>query len=166
MNLTKLSAVAEIVSSIAILITLAYLALEMRQNTIAIQGSVRQAMLAEDRELLLKRIDYPVLSIETLDFSGLNDIEKIQVSNWLVAFTRTRENHWLQYQNGVIDEATWSSYLVPFVTLMSREPTRAWWQVRVSRQAYDQGFIEYIDGILADLPIRPAQSIYEDTGFE
>ncbi len=166
MNLTKASALAEIISSVAILITLAYLVLETHQNTVAIQGTIRQAMLAEDRELLLKRIDYPFLSIETRDVAGLNDNEKIQVSNWLIAFTRTRENHWLQYQNGVIDEATWSSYLAPYVNVMSMEPSRAWWRVRVARRAYDQGFIDYIDGILAETPIRPVQSISEDTGFE
>jgi len=42
MNLAQTSAIAEIVSSIAILLTLGYLALEIRQNTAAIQGTVRQ----------------------------------------------------------------------------------------------------------------------------
>ncbi len=166
MNLTKASALAEIISSVAILITLAYLVVETQQNTVAIQGTIRQAMLAEDRELLLKWVDYPFLYINVSDITALTDDEKLQVSSWLIAFARTRENHWLQYQNGVIDEATWSSYLGPFVNIMSMGPTREWWRTRASRGVFDQGFVDYVDEVLVDTPIHSVQSVSEDTGFE
>jgi hypothetical protein len=61
MKLEKLSAIAELVSSVAILVTLGYLAVETRQNTLATQATVRQAMLAEDRELLFKTMEYPFI---------------------------------------------------------------------------------------------------------
>ena len=166
MNLTKLSAVAEIVSSVAILVTLAYLALEMRQNTVAIQATIRQAMLAEDRELLLEEIEYPFLNSCCYDVGDLTDEEKLQLSNWLVAFARTRENHWLQYQSGVIDEATWLAYLAPFQRTMSREQIRAWWRIRTATGEFEKTFVDHVNEILADEPIRPLSSVSEATGFE
>ena len=61
------SAIAELVSSIAILATLAYLAIQTQQNTQALQASVRQSMLTEDRELLYKQMDYPFMDWTTID---------------------------------------------------------------------------------------------------
>ena len=56
---TKWSAVAEIVSSIAILVTLGYLAIQTSQNT---QACIRQSMLTDEREMLFKQMDYPFVS--------------------------------------------------------------------------------------------------------
>jgi len=165
-NLTKLSAVAEIVSSVAILITLAYLVVEMRQNTVAIQGATRQSMLAEDRELLSLQVEYPFIYPYVQDVSELTDAEKRQFSTWLIAFARIREGLWLQYEYGVIDERTWNSYISPFLAVFSLEHTREWWRLRTARGVFDQGFVDQVNGLLADRPIQPLVSIIDDTGFE
>jgi hypothetical protein len=143
--------------------TLAYLALEMRQNTIAVQGATRQAMLAEDRELLSMQLDNPHIYPFVHDVSSLTDAQKQQLSTWLVAFSRVREGIWLQYVNGVIDERTLDSYMAPFVAVMSLAHTREWWRRRTARGVFDQEFVDNVN--LADMPIRPRVSIAEDTGF-
>jgi hypothetical protein len=166
MDVTRVSAIAEIVSSVAILATLGYLALEMRQNTIAIQGATRQAMLGEDRELLALQIEYPFVYPYVQDVSELTDAQKVQLSSWLIAFSRVREGIWLQYQAGVIDERTLSAYLAPFLAVMSLEHTREWWRLRTARGVFDPGFVEHVDGLLSERPIQPLVSLKEDTGFE
>jgi hypothetical protein len=155
----KWSAIAEIISSIAILITLIYLAIQTQQNTAAIQGSVRQAMLSEDRESLYKVIEYPFLD----DVSGesLTGVQKVQFSAYLTAFVRMRENHWLQYQSGVIDEATWKSYrgaLVPVI--FSSEYGRTFWQTAISSLFYDQGFIDSTNAWVAELNIQDSDTMF------
>ncbi len=160
MNLTKVSAVAEIVSSVAILVTLGYLVLEMRQNTVAIQGTIRQAMLAEDREILFKQIDIPAIRIGSFDPSNLTDEEMIQLNVWLVAFARTRESQWLQFQNGVLDEVTWRAYRTPLLQVLSREHIRNWWNGSATL-VFDQGFVEHINENLRNIPIEPPLSVPE-----
>ena len=145
--------------------TLGYLAIEMRQNTIAVQGATRQAMLAEDRELLSMQLDNPHVYPFVHDVSSLTDDQKLQLSTWLVAFSRVREGIWLQYENGVIDERTLDSYMAPFVGVMSLEHTREWWRRRTARGVFDQGFVDNVNETLADMPIQPRLSIAEDTGF-
>ena len=167
MNLTKISALAEIVSSVAILVTLVYLAIEMRQNTVATQGVIRQEMLADDRELILTAIEFPIIQSGRFhDLSELSDDEIVQLGSFLIAFTRSRESQWLQYQNGVIDETTWYGYREALKTVLSSELTRSWWINRISRGEYDQGFVDNINELLADAPIIEARSMSEQMGFE
>ena len=59
MNTSKVADIAEIVSSIAILITLIFLVIQMQQNTAAIQGNTRTATFTADFENLHKSVDHP-----------------------------------------------------------------------------------------------------------
>ena len=94
-KLEKLSALAELVSAIAILVTLGYLAIQTQQNTAAIQASVRQAMLSDDMELIHQLIDYPMLFTERS--SSLTPNSPMRISSvcmliCLVSYAHVRTN--------------------------------------------------------------------------
>ena len=165
LRLSDWASVAEIASSVAILATLAYLAIQTSQNTVAIQGTIRQAMLAEDRELLHLQIDYPHLQEALLAKPGtLTDEEKIIVSAFLTSFVRSRENQWFQYRNGVLDQATWNSYRQPIRWVLSYEITRPWWTSRLSTGEFDEDFVAEVSDFLSDVPIS-SPSVSENTGI-
>lgn len=177
---TKWSAIAEILGAIAIVATLVYLAVQTqyladqtellaeqsRQNTAAVQASTRQAMLAEDRELLTLAFESPeVFEIMTREVGSLTDAERIRMMAWLVVFIRGRENQWLQYQNGVIDEATWTTYGNAIAPILSFEITRPWWVARSATGEWDPRFVAYVNEVLARTEIvRP--TVPELTDFE
>jgi hypothetical protein len=156
MDLITLSAVAQIIGSAAILITLIYLAVQTKQNAIAIRATTRHAVLAEEMALLDKLIEYPFL-VRTIsgDVADTTEDEKVQLGAYLRQIVRTREIHWFQYQNGVIDETTWKSYRQPMKHMFCSEMTRAWWRSAKAMSAWDRKFIEHIDDYLAELPVRP-----------
>ncbi len=109
MNWTKASAVAEILSSVAILITLVYLVVEIQQNSRATQADTRQEILASDQQFLENYIDSPELM--ALQYQAeLSDDERIRLSYLMITFVRMRENNWLQYENGTLDDATWRAH--------------------------------------------------------
>ncbi len=58
MTLEQYAYVAEIIGVIMVVLTLAYLAIQTKQNTGAIQSSVRQSLLQEDRESLRLLVDF------------------------------------------------------------------------------------------------------------
>ena len=147
MRLEKLSAITELVSSVAILATLVYLAIQTQQNTQAIQASVRQSMLAEDRELLYKQIDYPFIDWTTIDGRQLSPDQLFQVRQWLTAFLRNREGLWLQYQAGGIDGVTWSTYRSVIGQVLASRLAREIWEYRVARGEFTQGFVDDVDSI-------------------
>jgi len=166
MKLEKLSALAELVSAVAIVVTLGYLAVQTRQNTTAVQAAVRQSMLVEDRELLFKTMEFPFFAAGEYNGRELTRDEEVRLISYLIAFVRTRENEWLQYQNGVIDEATWATYRVPMQIILSQPFSRHWWEVRAQAGEFVEGFVNDVNDLLADMPIQSATSFSEALGLE
>ena len=166
MNVEKLSAIAELISSVAVVVTLGYLAIQTQQNTTAIQASVRQAMLTDDREMLLNQIEFPVVVTGRTGSEDLTDEELVQVAASLVAFVRVKENQWLQYQNGVIDEETWSTYKAPIPLVLSTDFCRSWWRNRSGRGEFDEGFVTMVNATLGEQADMESLSLRERLGFD
>ena len=124
MNWEMLSAIAEILGSAAVLVTLIYLTIQTRQNTASIQANTRQAILDADQQFLIKLIESPEIYLSRFK-EGLTDEDKIQIGAYLIMFVRMRENNWLQYRNGVLDEVTWASYRSSIVQVLSDSTSRA-----------------------------------------
>ena len=125
MSWAKLSAVGEILSSIAILVTLVYLMIEIQQNTDALQTSARQATLQGDVEILLSAVDDPSLRINGWK-EELTEAESVQMSAYLFAAMRIREHDWLQYQAGALDEATSATYQSGMIGQLSAPQASTW----------------------------------------
>ncbi len=163
MKLKEYALWAEIISAIAIVISLIFVGLQVRQsasetalNTNAIQSTVRQAILSEDRESLYIVIEYPFLNKRT----NLSPEQEIQLTAFLVALIRMRENHWLQFQNGVLDEATWLSYRFPLLrSVFSSEFGRNVWQ----ENAFDPVFVESINEWVNGLTIVDSDVMFIGT---
>ncbi len=152
MNWTKASSIAEILSSVAILITLVYLVVEIQQNAEATQADTRQAMLASDQQFLELYVDSPELNL--LQYKEeLSDDERIRLSFLLNTFVRMRENNWLQYRNGVLDDVTWRAYQLALVAAFSAPQSRAWWRNFGVDRVFDSQFISLVDELLADEPL-------------
>ncbi len=152
MNWTKASAVAEILSSAAILITLVYLVIEIQQNAEATQANTRQAILASDQQLLELLIDSPELSLLWYK-PDLTDQERISLSYFLASFVRMRENNWLQFENGTLDDVTWRAYQGSIVATLSAPQTRAWWQNFGVERVYNSEFISLVNVLIANEPL-------------
>jgi len=135
-------------------VTLGYLAIQTHQNSVATQAAVRQAMVTDDRELLFQQMDHSAALVAMSRGDDLTDEQLFQVSAYLVATVRVRENQWLQYQNGAIDERTWLTYRTPIGLLFSTEFTRAWWRDRSPTGEFDAEFVEMVNNLLEKTPIR------------
>jgi hypothetical protein len=154
MNWTMLSAIGDILSSAAILVTLIYLAIQTRQSANATQANTRQAILTGDQQLLTLIVNNPDLYLARYK-PNLTDDEKIRLGAYLVTFVRMRESNWLQYQNGVLDEATWGSYRNSIVPFLDGPRSRSWWQKYVRDQkAFHPEFISLVDALLANAPAQ------------
>ena len=163
---TKWSAVAEIASSIAILVTLVYLAIQTAQNTAAVQASTRQSMLAEDRALLELQIAYPDTALlQVAEPGSLSDEQIVRIASWLTIFVRNKENQYLQFRNGVIDEGTWRAYSSVSAEVLSYEITRRWWESRSAVGEFDPSFTQYVNELLATRDVK-SYTVSEAFGLE
>jgi hypothetical protein len=147
MKIEKIAAVAEIVSSVAIVITLAYLAIQTQQTNRALYASSRQATMMADVSMVSAFISNPgAWSNTSLPLAELDFVEREQVGNAVAGLLRVREFAWFQYRSGIMDEAAMRSYVAPLARWLRRGDAGAIW-AQVS-QEMDPEFVEYVEQVL------------------
>ena len=74
---------------------------------------------------------------------------------YLAAFLRMRENYWIQYRNGVLDESTWESYKQPLSSVvLDSEFGRNLWRSAAAGSALEPGFRKLMDELLETTKTR------------
>ena len=155
MNITKVAAWSEIVSSVAVLATLVYLALQVQQNTAAIYAQSRQAMIDGDLQILADVKNNPGIFLDYVAEGELSPRRKMRLHASLLATMRTRESHWFQYKNGVLDEVAWRSYQSAIPNILGTERTRAWWAI-IGHRAFNAKFVDEVNKMLETMPYTDA----------
>jgi hypothetical protein len=149
MKLEKLSAVAELVSSVAIVATLVYLSIQTQQTNSALIANSRAATMSADVTFL--SASFGGADINTVLFvpkEELSDADINRLVQWLAAMARIREFAWFQYQSGVIDEVTLLSYLRPLADAVQwPSMTDIWPMVSIN---LDADFVAYVNALRAD----------------
>jgi len=151
-NWSRLSSVAEIASSAAILLTLFYLAIQTTQisrqtelTNAALLSSARQESLNAELGLIYEYGRAAPVAVK--DFGELTDAERALMSNIIIAAFRIREGLWWQHQNGVLDSATWESYRS--LMLRNIRGQRSWREVWAETKSdYDAGFVTEVEALL------------------
>ena len=151
-NWSKWSAIAEIISSIAILVTLIYLSIQTHQNLVATQANTRQTMVNMDVETLKAAMGYQPALGKMSTSEELSGDDKGIIEDWLIMLVRTREYQWFQYKNGLLDKQAWEAYLTGLSVNLSWPRTRGWWKL-VADQYFDHEFVDEVNKYLADIPV-------------
>ena len=156
MNWTKASAIAEIVSSIAIVITLFYLGAQSRQlseqtkqNTLAVISGIRQQSLDTEVAMLLKMVDYAD------EAPGGRTAADARAEGVAGIALRIRETQWLQLQDGLLDQATWDTYMHILLFNLSRDDLmRAYWESASNAGVFTPGFVRAVNEGLSSFEVR------------
>jgi hypothetical protein len=151
MTLTELGALGEFVAAIAVLITLVYLALQVRQGNVHARSQTRQRMVEQAERELYRVIEDPVILKCFLKEDPLTEEEKIKIVFWLLASLRQREYEWFQYRDGNIDREVWETYQRLLLTHLTTPRTREWWGKFLST-SMDPGFIAEVNQLLENNP--------------
>ena len=151
MNITKVAAWSEIVSSVAILATLAYLAVQVQQNTAAISAQSRQAIIEGDLQILTNVINQPEIFLDFAGESELSPERKMRMHAALLTLMRSRESHWFEYQSGVLEKSAWLSYRNALINVLGTERTRNWWTT-IGSSAVDASFVDEVNKLIDGKP--------------
>ena len=166
MNWEVIGIIVEIIGVLVVVPTVIYLAIQTRQNTHAVQASIRQSMLEEDCNFLYKHQEFPFTNPLLIDARELTEEELSQAVISILAFVRSRESHWLQFKNGVIDSETWETYRTPMIDQLTTKVGRAIWNFIVSRKLLNKKFAEEVNTYLDDIKPLPSISIREVLGLD
>ena len=147
MNMTDVATWGQLISSAAVLVTLVYLSIQTRQTTTLLRSESRQAMIEMDMQSLSTISDWPIVLLDFFAEGEITMENKARLWAHLTALLRTREHHWFQYRNGVLDRDTWAAYQSAIPLVLGTERNRAWWN-SMGRYLFAPAFVETVDALI------------------
>ena len=150
LNLQKWSAIAEILSSVAVLATLVFLVMEIQQTTDAVRANTYQGMAAmtlEFNSLFLADPEVSEFIIRTAseDYE-LEPSEAVRLRAFISSTYRYIDNVYFQYEIGTITEQRMESLLYPIVlNIRRRGRMRIEWEEGEDKQLLSPDLVEYLN---------------------
>jgi len=149
---TKLKVAADVVGLVAVIATLVFVGMEIRQNTRAVRSATTQAISDQAMELTLSMATDEHLPrlVSDMVLNGITqrDLEpedNMRLHLAVYAGLRRQENLYLQVQNDILPESALRNVSFPFY---QNAYARELWES--NRDRFDAGFASYWDGILRE----------------
>lgn len=148
MNWDMIGAVAELAGAIAVVITLAYLAAQIRQNNISARVAAKQEMtkqFADFTDLLLVHPELEDIYQRGNTGGELNDTERLRYhrlmskQGWYFAAMH------FQYSQQNLSNDEWRQSEAMISRQVNQPGFRLWWQAR--RESYSPNFVAYIESL-------------------
>lgn len=113
MSIQDLGSLGEFVGSIAVILTLLYFAIQLRQNTQAQMTNVRESMARAAQAGIMARAvneEFSTIVFKASNNEPLEKIERFRLRNYAVAILRGFENNYLNYAEGLYTDEQWEGY--------------------------------------------------------
>ena len=166
MALEDWAAIAEIIGAVAVIITLIYLATQIRQNTAAIRSSNATTVLINTQQLanlLIVDRELADLMLRAMkDKSGLSPSDKLAVYAWFYNMLKIGELAYRAYVNGELDEEYWNAQLAFYSAYWQTPGFRRYWPNR--RDAFIPEFQAAVDKWMDDpsVSVTRPDILYKD----
>ncbi|NKC01294.1 MAG: hypothetical protein GKR90_22735 [Pseudomonadales bacterium] len=147
MNIQDLGNIGEFIAALAVLVTLVYLSLQVRQGNLLAKSQARQRMVEQAQSELYTQMADPSITYAIVKDGTLTEEEQARLSMFLTAFMRQREWEWYQYHDGVIDTDVYRAYHDVIGIFLSQTRTRKWW-TNIGRFAFNESFAGEVDDML------------------
>ena len=147
MNWEAIGAVGEILGALAVLLSLLYLAVQIRQNTASIKSSTFQNAISSISQVSLGiATDDDSSRIAQATFEGeigdLTERDRFRVGLLLTGLFRNYENFWFQYESGVMEEHVWRGVRSAMLGYYRLPNVQNWWNQRSS--IFSPKFVEFL----------------------
>jgi len=152
MDITTLAAWGEFLGGIAVVVSLVYLAGQIRQNSKLLRASTTVAIANAERLSTSAILDEPSLSrmwtIETAEFESLPGIEQVRLGAFVgLQLSTLHQNYYFQ-KDGVRREEVWKANTRLNASLLRRAWTQEVWSL--SRLSFSDEFAEFVDGLIRE----------------
>lgn len=164
MSLEDVYFISQIVAAVAILFSLVFVALQLRQNTEQLRrsqrayvntfeatgsGFVQNVMLTLATDEKLSEL----VSRGRLGLSNLSEAEQARFGYYLLASLQHVQFAYIAYRNGSSDDDIWRGHAGTLSPLLRSPGVRDWWRKR--RLLFLPLFRQFIDGLAGDGPLQP-----------
>jgi hypothetical protein len=132
----------EALAALGVILSLTFVAVELQQNTKAIEATVRNDLASASREWTLALATSPELTEALLKWEAeeeMTSVEARMVIQLAVGVLRNVENVYLQVQNGSVEESALIGYGFQGIPLMRASRFTRWWAL--VRNSYHPDFV-------------------------
>ena len=149
MTLSELASIGSFISGLAVLVSLLYLALQVRQAEKNQRAIVQQERVSRSSDQLFRLAD-PALTrawmkgLKSVD--DLTDEEAFQFTLVTTAMLRSVEDAYFQHNLGLLDHASLNNQVNPLRGVLTTASGVALW--KSLRRSYDEGFAAFIDALI------------------
>ena len=147
--------IGDFIGGIGVVVTLLYLALQIRQNSRSVRSASAQAMLASLSQTLnaigTSRDASRVFATGQLEPDSLNEEEATQFAHLILGWFRVVEQAFYQHRLGGLDTDLWNGYVAQLSSFMQSPGVQRWWSVRAP--LFHAEFREFIDELAVDTSV-------------
>ena len=160
MNWDAIAAVAESVGAAGVILTLVYLAAQVRGNTRAVKAATYDSIVAQFRDWNAPFRSSPELTAQFVrqleEIESLDTESKQHAVHVFYDFFKLAENLHYQHRMGMIEASLWDGWAALFTQYLTAPGTAWYWERR--RSFYAKEFVEWVDALheIADAPARAA----------
>lgn len=149
MDWEAVGAVSELIGAVAVVVSLIYLAGEVKHNTRAIRGSTLDAITAHQQFELRWSAELAGAFRKCLEApDSLTFEESWKLSEWMTAAFAARQNEYHQYRQGLLDKAVWQSAENIIRLILGSEWALGWWR-DYGRAYLSPEFVAMAEGLLS-----------------
>ena len=147
MNIQDLGSIGELIAALATLLTLGYLAIQLKQNTSALKSQTFQQS-SMDMSLTANSVssDGELAKIIIKAENGIDSLssdEKLRFHFWMLVAVRRFEAIYIQALYGSIEKDRIEGFETSILSLLSNVGNE-WWNL--TKSAFSNDFIGYVDG--------------------
>ena len=147
-SIQEIVVVAELIAAITVVISLIYLAAQVRQSNKLARAQTRERMIAQASEEVYKGfVDDPSIIRSLYKSEPLTENEWIRLTGWLLANMRQREYEYFQMRDGNIEKEVWEAYRGLITIHLGSDRTRKWWD-EWGGVPFDPGFRSMVAELL------------------
>ena len=149
MNLQTVVSLAEIISALAVTLTLIAVIVSLRQNTRSQKALAVESLAAAITAINVPGMQSPALGTAlakaTADWSSATREERMIAHFFLFSFFKLLENAWYQQKAGILDQAQWVGWETMLRKYYHAEGVQqAWWPAR--KNGYSPEFQKFLSG--------------------
>ncbi len=149
MPLELIGVIAEVVSAAAVVISLAYLALQIRSSAIIDKARTRTELTGVSQNILYHAAGHAELMLRAYSGEALTPGERFQLTLINRAVFRGFENYVYQRRYGLFDESEWGGIYRGMQRTLARPYVQEDW--RAVRDQYSDALRETLDPLVADV---------------
>ena len=146
-NWEAIGAVGELIAAAGVVVSLIYLAFQIRQNTRQARGSMYDSIVSS-----LATFDRPIASDPQLarifedaidDWGSIDGSGRARVMHLLSTLFKQFENVHYQYRQGTLEDELWLGWRQLMLSYFRRPGVQAWWSMR--RGFYSASFRAFLE---------------------